>query len=67
MTWMFAYGDLMGEHLLRDYGAQPALLSGYHRRFNHYSTRLWGSPEHPCPVLGLSPGGECWGLAFRVP
>jgi len=67
MSWMFAYGDLMGEHLLRDYAAQPALLSGYHRSFNHYSTRLWGSPERPCPVLGLAPGGECWGLAFRVP
>jgi cation transport protein ChaC len=64
---MFAYAELMGEVLLRSYRAQPARLVGYHRRFNHASTLLWGSPEHPCPIVGLSTGGECWGLAFEVP
>lgn len=63
---MFAYDALMGENDLRDYGAQPAVLDGYHRAFNHTSTLLWGSPEHPCPTIGLSPGGECAGLAFEV-
>lgn len=67
MTWMFAYAELMVEHELRQYSAQPALLSGYHRSFDHHSRLLWGTPENPCPVLGLSPGGECWGLAFAVP
>lgn len=65
--WMFAYAELMGEHELRQYGAEPALLPGYHRSFNHVSTLLWGTPDKPCPVLGLTPGGECWGLAFAVP
>ena len=26
-----------------------------------------GNAEAPCPILGLAPGGECWGLAFEVP
>jgi glutathione-specific gamma-glutamylcyclotransferase len=67
VSWMFAYAELMGEVLLRRYRAQPARLVGYHRWFNHGSTLLWGSPEHPCPIVGLSNGGECWGLAFEVP
>ena len=67
MTWIFAYGESMIEPELRKQGAQPALLAGYHRSFNHSSTLLWGTRDRPCPVLGLSPGGECWGLAFQVP
>jgi cation transport protein ChaC len=67
VSWLFAYAELMGEVLLREYRAQPARLAGYHRSFNHGSTLLWGSPQHPCPLIGLSPGGECWGLAFEVP
>jgi cation transport protein ChaC len=66
VSWLFAFSELMGEVLLREYQAQPAKLVGYHRSFNHASSLLWGSPEHPCPVIGLSPGGECWGLAFQV-
>lgn len=65
MTWIFAYGESMIEPELRKRGAQPALLAGYHRSFNHSSTLLWGTQDRPCPVLGLSPGGECWGLAFQ--
>ena len=66
MSWLFTYGDLMGQLLLRRYDAQPALLANYHRAFNHVSTLLWGTRDHPSPYLGLSPGGECWGVAFRV-
>jgi cation transport protein ChaC len=57
----------MGEHLLRSYSVQPAVLRGYHRSFLHGSTLLWGTPQHPCPLIGLSAGGECSGLAFKAP
>ncbi len=67
MTWIFTYGASMIEPELRKRGAQPALLPGYHRSFNHSSTLLWGTRDRPCPILGLSPGGECWGLAFEIP
>jgi cation transport regulator ChaC len=67
MTWLFTYAELMGEHLLRSYDVQPAVLPGYRRRFLHGSTLLWGTPGHPCPLVGVVPDGECPGLAFRVP
>lgn len=66
-SWVFAYGTLMGDNALRDYKGESARLTAYHRSFNHRSVLRWGTPEHPCPVLGLSPGGECWGVAFAVP
>jgi glutathione-specific gamma-glutamylcyclotransferase len=66
MSWLFAYGELMNEVDLRKHGARPARLAGWQRSFNHASLRLWGSAENPCPTLGLSPGGECWGVAFEA-
>ena len=57
----------MGDAALARYRARPARLDGYHRAFLHESRRRWGRPESPCPILGLSPGGECWGLVFDVP
>ncbi len=69
MAWMFAYGHQMGEgdRVLLNYDPQPARLAGYHRAFNHVSTDLFGDEANPCPIVGLSPGGETWGLAFEVP
>lgn len=67
MSRVFAYGSLMGDAALRRYHARPARLAGYHRAFLHRSERRWGRPAAPCPVLGLAPGGECWGLVFDVP
>ena len=69
VPWIFAYGTLMGDNALRYYETTgtPTLLRGFHRAFNHASTHRWGTPERPCPVLGLSPGGECWGVAYDVP
>ena len=67
MARVFAYGSLMGDAVLTRYPCRPARLGGFHRAFRHESRRRWGTPESPCPVVGLSPGGECWGLAFDVP
>jgi cation transport protein ChaC len=67
LAWVFSYGSLMGDNALRHYKGQPARLAGHHRSFNHASTRRWGTPEQPCPTLGLSPGGDCWGVAWAVP
>jgi cation transport protein ChaC len=67
MAWVFAYGSLMGDAMLGRYPARPARLAGYHRAFVHESRRRWGSEAHPCPILGLAKGGECWGIAYDVP
>jgi cation transport protein ChaC len=66
VAWAFAYGSLMGDAVLGRYPARPARLPGFRRAFLHSSTRRWGTPERPCPILGLAPGGECWGLVFDV-
>jgi cation transport protein ChaC len=57
----------MGDAVLGRYPARPARLPGFQRAFRHESTRRWGTPDRPCPILGLVPGGECWGLAFAIP
>jgi cation transport protein ChaC len=57
----------MGDAVLGRYRALPARLPEYRRAFLHESRRRWGTPESPCPILGLAPGGECWGLAFEIP
>jgi len=64
---VFAYGSLMGDAALARYPTRPARLPGHQRAFLHESRQRWGRPEAPCPILGLSPGGECWGLVFDVP
>ena len=67
MPQVFAYGSLMGDAALTRYPTRPARLPGLHRAFLHASRRRWGRPEAPCPIVGLAPGGECWGLVFDVP
>ena len=67
MDLIFAYGSLMGDAVLRRYRARPARLPNARRAFVHESKRRWGTPESPCPILGLTEGGECWGLAFEIP
>lgn len=57
----------MGDALLGRNRPRPARLPGYSRAFLHESRRRWGTPEAPCPILGLAPGDECWGLVFEVP
>jgi len=64
--WVFGYGSLMWKPGFRHEEAVPAVLHGYHRSFCIYSHHYRGTPEYPGLVLGLSPGGHCSGVAFRV-
>ena len=57
----------MGDAVLRRFRARPARLPEARRAFLHESRRRWGTPQSPCPILGLTDGGECWGLAFEIP
>jgi cation transport protein ChaC len=43
-----------------------AEMGGYQRSFCIYSHHYRGTKRKPGLVLGLSPGGRCTGIAFRV-
>ena len=64
--WVFGYGSLMWSPDFRFAERRAAHLHGYHRSLCIYSHRYRGTPELPGLVMGLCPGGSCWGVAFRI-
>lgn len=68
MPWVFVYGSLLSDFEDEFEAEEKAkgVLQGYQRDFNKRSTRNWGTSHSPAPVLGLEPGGECIGVAFRI-
>src|SRR5262249_16261708 len=65
--WVFAYGSLMW-HPNFDYAEKAcALLEGFHRALCVWSVFHRGTASAPGLVLGLDRGGQCQGIAYRVP
>lgn len=64
--WVFGYGSLMWNPGFEYQDAIAAEIDGYHRSFCIYSHHYRGTKKKPGLVLGLSPGGTCSGMAFRV-
>lgn len=65
--WVFAYGSLLWNPLFPFLDAQPATLTGSHRRFCLWSLASRGTTARPGLVLGLDRGGSCRGVAYRLP
>tara|TARA_Y100000780_G_scaffold104849_2_gene95314 strand:- start:4080 stop:4652 length:573 start_codon:yes stop_codon:yes gene_type:complete len=65
-VWLFAYGSLIWNPLLKFVEKQSAVLQGWHRSF---CIRLFagrGTYERPGRMLALKSGGQSTGMAFRL-
>lgn len=65
-VWLFAYGSLMWNPMIRWAEKGPGLLRGYHRRFCLWTNIGRGTSECPGLTLALEPGGACHGIAYRI-
>lgn len=65
-VWLFAYGSLIWNPMVKFIAKRIATVPGYHRRFCLWTHLYRGSPEEPGLVLGLVPGGICRGVVYRI-
>jgi cation transport protein ChaC len=65
--WIFGYGSLMWDPAIHIVEIRTATLAGFHRSFCLKSRIGRGSAERPALMAALDRGGECRGLALRVP
>ena len=65
-VWVFGYGSLVWNPMMRFAERRVAKVRGYHRGFYLWSKVNRGSPERPGLVLGLDHGGSCGGVAYRL-
>jgi glutathione-specific gamma-glutamylcyclotransferase len=65
-VWLFGYGSLVWNPIVRYEERRVARLHGFHRRFCLWSHVNRGSRLKPGLVLGLDAGGSCHGVAFRI-
>jgi len=64
--WVFGYGSLIWHPGFPYKDVKVARVFGYHREFCVESTVYRGTPENPGLVMGLLPGGQVVGRAFKV-
>ena len=66
--WLFGYGSLMWKPETAYTEKRLALARGWHRRFClGWDHRFRGNPEQPGVMLALDRGGQCRGVAYRLP
>ncbi len=65
-VWIFAYGSLIWNPIVRFAEQRVGTIYGWHRRFCLWVPRGRGTPENPGLVLGLDYGGSCRGIVYRI-
>jgi cation transport protein ChaC len=65
-AWVFGYGSLMWNPAIRYQESRVGTVRGYHRRFCLWAPVGRGCAAHPGLVLGLTRGGSCKGVAYRI-
>jgi glutathione-specific gamma-glutamylcyclotransferase len=67
-VWFFAFGSLIWKPACDFVDRRVALAHGWHRAFCFgWDTRFRGNKDAPGLMLSLDLGGQCKGVAFRVP
>lgn len=66
-VWIFGYGSLMWNPAFDATESCLATLKGWQRAFCLRLTAGRGTTAQPGRMLGLTPGGETTGLAYRLP
>jgi cation transport protein ChaC len=67
-VWFFAFGSLIWKPACDFVERRVALVHGWHRAFClGWDTRYRGNKDTPGLMLSLDRGGQCKGVAFRVP
>jgi len=64
--WVFGYASLIWRPEFEAAERRPALLHGWHRSLQMYSSVNRGTPEVPGLVCALVSGGSCRGVVYRV-
>lgn len=64
--WVFAYGSLIWNPAIEFDAKSRCTIEGYHRSFCFWTTLGRGSEEHPGLMMGLEPGGNCDGIAYKI-
>jgi cation transport protein ChaC len=66
--WLFGYGSLIWKPETAFEEERVATARGWHRRFClGWDYRYRGSPETPGLMMALDRGGQCKGMAYRLP
>jgi cation transport protein ChaC len=65
--WLFGYGSLIWNPVIHFTERRAARITGYHRSYCIWLELGRGSPEHPGLMLALDEGGDCGGVAYRIP
>ena len=64
--WIFAYGSLIWNPAIEYEDKICCSIHGYHRSFCFWTVLGRGSEDQPGLMMGLEPGGECHGIAYRL-
>ena len=64
--WVFAYGSLIWNPAIEYEEKIKCILPGYHRSFCFWTVLGRGCEDQPGLMMGLEPGGECNGIAYRL-
>jgi glutathione-specific gamma-glutamylcyclotransferase len=65
--WVFGYGSLLWKPAFEFVESRPAAVQGWHRSFCIRVARFRGTRDFPGLMMALDRGGQCRGMAFRVP